>query len=42
MKRWGIGRDKILDHRLVSPGRKNDIAPKEYNKVLEAIWHATN
>jgi N-acetyl-anhydromuramoyl-L-alanine amidase len=42
MKRWNIGRDMVLDHRLVSPGRKNDIAPAQYNKFLEALWRSAN
>jgi N-acetyl-anhydromuramoyl-L-alanine amidase len=42
MKKWGIGRDMVLDHRLVSPGRKNDIAPAQYNKFQERLWAALN
>jgi N-acetyl-anhydromuramyl-L-alanine amidase AmpD len=42
LKKWGIGRDMVLDHRLVSPNRKNDIAPKDYNKFQERLWAALN
>jgi N-acetyl-anhydromuramyl-L-alanine amidase AmpD len=42
LKKWGIGRDMVLDHRLVSPGRKTDLAPAQYNKFQERLWAALN
>jgi AmpD protein len=32
---WGLGR--ITDHRQVSPGRKNDLNPKEWDRLAAAI-----
>lgn len=29
--------DKVVDHRMISPGRKVDLNIKEYERVLEAI-----
>ena len=29
MKRYGLALDDVTDHRTVSPGRKNDLAPSE-------------
>ena len=42
LKKWGISRDMVLDHRLVSPGRKTDLAPAQYNKFQERLWAALN
>jgi N-acetyl-anhydromuramyl-L-alanine amidase AmpD len=40
LKKWNISRDMVLDHRLVSPGRKTDLAPAQYNKFQERLWAA--
>lgn len=37
MKRWGIPVNKVLDHRMVSGPRKNDIAPKQYEVFIERL-----
>jgi N-acetyl-anhydromuramyl-L-alanine amidase AmpD len=37
MKKWGISPDNVTDHRTVSPGRKSDIAPKEYQKFMKLL-----
>lgn len=37
MKRWGIPINKVLDHRMVSGPRKNDIAPKQYEVFIERL-----
>jgi len=37
LKRWNISIDNVTDHRTVSPGRKTDIAPSEYNKFLQRL-----
>jgi N-acetylmuramoyl-L-alanine amidase len=42
LKKWNISRDMVLDHRLVSPGRKTDLAPAQYNKFQERLWAALN
>lgn len=40
MKQWGIGKDMVLDHRMVSAPRKNDLNPKEYQKFMVALSKA--
>jgi len=35
--RWGITMDWITDHRQVSPGRKDDINPVEWERLRRAI-----
>jgi N-acetyl-anhydromuramoyl-L-alanine amidase len=38
--RWtplGWGMDRITDHRQVSPGRKNDLNPEEWDSLVAAI-----
>ncbi len=42
MKRWGIARHMVLDHRLVSPGRKSDLAPAQYALFQQRLWMALN
>lgn len=37
MKRWNITPDWVTDHRTVSPGRKVDIAPKEFEKFMKKL-----
>jgi N-acetyl-anhydromuramyl-L-alanine amidase AmpD len=37
MKRWNISPDMVTDHRTVSPGRKTDIAPREYEKFMKIL-----
>jgi hypothetical protein len=37
MKKWGIPVNKVLDHRMVSGPRKNDIAPKQYGVFIERL-----
>lgn len=37
IKRWGIKREWITDHRQVSPGRKDDINPFEWARLKRAI-----
>lgn len=37
MKRWNITPDWVTDHRTVSPGRKVDIAPKEFEKFMKIL-----
>ncbi|HXQ80283.1 MAG TPA: N-acetylmuramoyl-L-alanine amidase [Opitutaceae bacterium] len=32
---WGI--DRIADHRLVSPGRKRDLNPAEWDRLIGAV-----
>jgi len=39
-KQWGIGKDMVLDHRMVSGPRKNDLNPKEYQKFMVALSKA--
>ena len=36
-KKWKFSLPWITDHRQVSPGRKNDLAPMEWNKLYDAI-----
>jgi len=43
MRKWNITPDWVTDHRTVAPGRKNDLAPKEYDKfmnILRARWNS--
>jgi N-acetyl-anhydromuramoyl-L-alanine amidase len=38
--RWvplGWGPDRVTDHRQASPGRKNDLNPKEWDRLASAI-----
>lgn len=37
IKKWNIDPSMILDHRMVSPSRKTDIAPMEYSRVMSRI-----
>lgn len=37
MKRLSIPITSITDHRTVSPNRKNDLNPTEYNRFIEAL-----
>lgn len=37
MKRWGIDASWVTDHRQVSPGRKNDLNPSQFERVHAAI-----
>jgi N-acetylmuramoyl-L-alanine amidase len=37
MKEWGIGLDMVLDHRIVSSPRKNDLNPEEYRKFITRL-----
>lgn len=37
MKRWGISPDDVADHRIVSPNRKDDLAPQEYEKFMKIL-----
>jgi N-acetyl-anhydromuramyl-L-alanine amidase AmpD len=37
MKEWNITPAWVTDHRTVSPGRKTDIAPKEFEKFMKAL-----
>lgn len=37
MKKWGIAVNKVLDHRMVSGPRKNDIAPKQYEIFIARL-----
>lgn len=37
MQRWGITPDNVTDHRTVSPGRKDDIAPREFEKFMRIL-----
>lgn len=37
MKKWNITPDNVTDHRTVSPGRKNDLAQKEYEKFMKIL-----
>jgi N-acetyl-anhydromuramyl-L-alanine amidase AmpD len=37
MKKWNITPDNVTDHRTVSPGRKSDIALKEYEKFMKIL-----
>jgi N-acetyl-anhydromuramyl-L-alanine amidase AmpD len=37
MKKWGIPVNMVLDHRMVSGPRKNDIAPKQYGVFIERL-----
>ena len=37
MKKWGIPVSMVLDHRMVSGPRKNDIAPKQYGVFIERL-----
>jgi len=35
--RLGWGPDRIADHRQVSPGRKRDLNPAEWDRLVEAV-----
>jgi len=37
MNKLSITITDITDHRTVSPNRKNDLNPTEYNRVIEAL-----
>jgi hypothetical protein len=37
MKKWNITPDWVTDHRTVSPGRKTDIAPVEFQKFIKIL-----
>jgi hypothetical protein len=37
LKRWNISLNNVVDHRIVSPGRKTDIAVQEYNKFMSRL-----
>jgi N-acetyl-anhydromuramyl-L-alanine amidase AmpD len=37
MKKWGIPVNMVLDHRMVSGPRKNDIAPIQYGVFIERL-----
>jgi hypothetical protein len=37
MLKWRITPDWVTDHRTVSPGRKNDISPKEYERFMKIL-----
>lgn len=37
MRKWNIQPNMVLDHRMVSPNRKTDIAPMEYSRVISRI-----
>ena len=37
MRKFGLGRDAILTHAQVSPGRKNDVSDETRNLVLDRV-----
>ena len=37
MEKWGIKKDLVIDHRMVSGPRKNDLNPKEYKRLLAEL-----
>ena len=37
IEKWGIGLDMVLDHRIVSAPRKNDLNPEEYRKFITRL-----
>ncbi len=37
MRNWNIQPNMVLDHRMVAPSRKTDIAPMEYSRVISRI-----
>jgi N-acetyl-anhydromuramyl-L-alanine amidase AmpD len=37
MEKWGIGLDMVLDHRIISSPRKNDLNPEEYRKFITRL-----
>jgi hypothetical protein len=37
MKKWDIPVSMVLDHRMVSGPRKNDIAPTQYGVFIERL-----
>jgi len=37
MKKLSLSIKDITDHRTVSPNRKNDLNPTEYNRFMEAL-----
>ena len=37
MEKWGIKMDMVLDHRIVSAPRKNDLNPEEYRKFVTRL-----
>jgi N-acetylmuramoyl-L-alanine amidase len=40
MEKWGIGLDMMLDHRIISSPRKNDLNPEEYRKFITRLKKA--
>jgi N-acetyl-anhydromuramyl-L-alanine amidase AmpD len=40
MEEWGIKMDMVLDHRIVSSPRKNDLNPEEYRKFITRLKKA--
>jgi N-acetyl-anhydromuramyl-L-alanine amidase AmpD len=40
MEKWGIGLDMVLDHRIISSPRKNDLNPEEYRKFITRLKKA--
>lgn len=37
MEKWGIKKDLVIDHRMVSAPRKNDLNPREYKRFLAEL-----
>jgi len=37
MRLYGFGKEMVTDHRTVSPGRKYDLNPSQFKRVLESI-----
>jgi len=37
MEKWGIKKDLVIDHRMVSGPRKNDLNPREYKRFLTEL-----
>ena len=37
MEKWGIKMDMVLDHRIISSPRKNDLNPEEYRKFITRL-----
>ena len=37
MEKYGIKKSLVIDHRMVSGPRKNDLNPKEYQKFMKAL-----
>lgn len=40
IKKYNINKGLILDHRMVSGPRKNDLNPKEYKRFLTCLYQA--